>query len=556
MINTIRKTTFLLSLLGGLSAIHESNAATVKRFGVFETAFEASATSANPYVSQEAVAELIRPDGNTWRLPLFWDGGKTFRLRVSPDLVGEWSFTVQSSDPGLNGKTGRFNCSMSSRCGSIRPMTGFPHHFERQDGSRFWFMGDTGWLLFTDDSTEKFDRTASKRYVSARADQGFNVVHTSLLAETGDGNNRGKPWDSLAIEKLNPGYWQEVDRRIEFANSKGVIIGLALAWGNKRGKDDVEPYSWGRFPSMEARLRYARYIAARYGAYEVYFLVSGEWHGEIKKRQSTEAEARREFFAIGDALKAADAHGRMIGIHPMTEHGSVREFNQAGWMSFGDYQQNYNDLHARVLESGRFNKPVVNSEYGYFLRDSNGDGVPDKENSTSIEAMRHATWDIAMAGGYVVTGFGTTYFGGKRDPGPFDLEAAKNKPWEQQMGAMKKFFTGLQWWRLVPHDELLRCALPRGVDRTELNRTTPPTMTYWCLAETGRQYVLYVRGLNEPLELSLSEGGHSMQANQWNPRTGEFTQVDAAPADGRFIYRPPDAQDWVVILTSTRELHQ
>jgi hypothetical protein len=59
----------------------------------------------------------------------------------------------------------------------------------------------------------------------------------------------------------------------------------------------------------------------------------------------------------------------------------------------------------------------VNSEYGYFLRDQSGDSVPDKDNSTSARQC-HASWDIAMAGGYIVTGFGTTYFGSSRDPGP------------------------------------------------------------------------------------------------------------------------------------------
>ena len=130
----------------------------------------------------------------------------------------------------------------------------------------------------------------------------------------------------------------------------------------------------------------------------------------------------------------------MIAIHPMTAQGSVREFNAAKWMAFGDYQQNYRDLHGRVLESRAANKPVVNSEYGYFLRDQSGDGVPDKDNSTSADAMRHATWDIVMAGGYVVTGFGTTYFGGNRDPGPFDLDARKNDVWEAQLGHLRRVF--------------------------------------------------------------------------------------------------------------------
>jgi hypothetical protein len=78
-----------------------------------------------------------------------------------------------------------------------------------------------------------------------------------------------------------------------------------------------------------------------------------------------------------------------------------REFNEARWMDFGDYQQNYADLHTRALESRRLGKPVVNSEYGYLLRDQNGDAVPDKDNSTSLESMRFATWDIVMAGAYV-----------------------------------------------------------------------------------------------------------------------------------------------------------
>ena len=102
----------------------------------------------------------------------------------------------------------------------------------------------------------------------------------------------------------------------------------------------------------------------------------------------------------------------------MGSDGSSREFNIAEWMSFGDYQQNYNELHRRILESRKFNKPVVNGEYGYYLRDQDGNEIPDKSNSTSLKSIRFASWDIVMAGGYFVTGFGTTYFGGYRDPAP------------------------------------------------------------------------------------------------------------------------------------------
>ncbi len=227
----------------------------------------------------------------------------------------------------------------------------------------------------------------------------------------------------------------------------------------------------------------------------------------------------------------------------------MREFNEATWMAFGDYQQNYSDLHERILQSRQFTKPVVNSEYGYHLRDQTGDGVPDKDNSTSLESIRHATWDVVMAGGYAVTGFGTTYFGGNRDPGPFDLGAAKNKPWEQPMAATQKLFSALEWWRLASHDELLRCATPRGKDTKELGSLAPPRATYWCLAQPGRQYVIYGRGLKTPVQLAI-DGIAPFSEWHFNPRSGQFSVLKLARKDGRVEYRAPDEQDWIVLLAA------
>ncbi|MEW6305284.1 MAG: DUF5060 domain-containing protein [Verrucomicrobiota bacterium] len=522
----------------------QAGAAVVEQFGREVVAFTARGTYANPYTECSAEAVLTEPDGKTTRtIPLFWDGGTQWKLRVSPDKVGTWKWNVRSADAGLNAQRGSFDCVASARPGSIRPMTGAPLHFERQNGERFWFMGDTAWALFTDSAQEKHDRATAHAYLDARAAQGFNVVHSMLMAESGWGNPGGLPFTDISAEKINPGYWQEVDQRLAYANAKGLVVGLALAWGDKR---KVEPFAWRRLPNLEARQRYARYIAARYGAYDVYFIVSGEWHGEVRTRGSDDETIRKEFIAIGDALKAADAHGRMAAIHPMTREGSVREFNAAAWMSFGDYQQNYRDLHARLLQSRTFNKPVVNSEYGYHLRDQSGDGVPDKDNSTSLEAIRHATWDIVMAGGYAVTGFGTTYFGGNRDPGPFDLHAQKNTAWEQQFGHIKRLFTSLDWWKLVPHDELVSCATKRGGDTQELKQVAPPKTTYWCLAEPGRVYMIYARGVTEPLLVDVKEA--SLKASLFNPRTGETTAATVERREGKLQIKLPDAEDWVVLI--------
>ena len=536
----------LTTLLAAAPAAAEN---AVGRYGRFEAAFEASGSYSNPYREAQAHAAVLRPDGRSWSIPLFWDGGRTWKLRVSPDTLGRWTFTLKSADAGLNGRSGAFSCVESNNAGGLQPLAARPGHFARRNGRPVWFLGDTAWGYFTDSPEDNHHRPQAEYYAKTRAAQGFNAIHCMLMSEQGVGNNGGLPFEDIGAEKINPGYWREVDERLEFANRQGLTVGLALAWGDKR---KVEPFAWRRFPDTEARKRYARYIAARYSAYDVYFLVSGEWHGEIRARGNvTEDQVFWEFVEIGNALEAADPHGRMIGIHPMSRHGSVREFSAAGWMSFGDYQQNYRDLHARILLSRHLPGPVVNGEYGYHLRDADGDGKPDKDNSYSAEDMRFASWDIVMAGGYLVTGFGTTYFAGHRDPGPFDVDAEKNDGWEAQIGFLKKFFERLEYWRLIPADPLVTSKAARGGDRGgrgPQSNVHPPRTAYWAMADPGRTYVLYVRGTTAPVELDPGARQRSYRARQYNPRTGGFQALAEAAAPPAYRYQAPDEQDWVVLL--------
>jgi hypothetical protein len=530
-------------------------APTVAVYSVFEQTLTSDGQPDNPYVDIEATAIVTLPGGKIWRIPLFWDGEATWCFRVSPDRFGEWRWRVESADKGLDGQSGRFPVVDEHLEGSIRPALEDPLHFERQDGSPFWFMGDTAWAYYTDSESNKHNAAGTRRYIDTRVEQGFNVFHSMLLSEAGWGNSGGPPFDDIGSERINPGYWSEVDVRLKYLNERGAIAGLAIAWADKRGG---EPYAWGRFPSGEARLRYARYIGARYSAYNVYFIVAGEWHSEVKRRKkATEEDIRREFAAIGQAVRDADPHDRMVAIHPMTRGGSVREWVGSSCMSFGDYQQNYVDLHNRVLESRRAGLPVVNSEYGYYLRDMNGDGLAEKSNSASLDAMRHATWDIAMAGGYFITGFGTTYFGGNRDPGPFDLNAAKNDVWEEQIQHVRALFTALDWTRLEPADDRVTMDEPRGKDRSEIHtlgskrvRTiAPPMLTYWLLADPGATYLAYVRGSTAPLTIHLGDDGSGFySARLFNPRNGEYIEQGKHRIDEAFTIQAPDERDWVLKL--------
>lgn len=518
--------------------------AAVPRFGVFEAAFDASNEHADPLAAVTADAVLTRPDGRTWRSPLFWDGGRTWRLRVSPDAAGEWPYRIHSNDPALDGKAGSFQCGPASLRGSLQPMAGFPHHFQYQDGTPAFLFGDTHWRLFCSKDEKRLNRQTVRHYLDVRAAQKFNYVHADVLgyvAKPSALNEGGPAFLAQGQRTPNPAYFQEVDARLRYANERGITIGLIFSWG----QGDV---SWKTFADDDARLRYARYLTARYAAFDVVLIVSGEWQF-MKERKDL-------FLKLGDATRAADPHGRMIAIHPGPGIESNGDLAAAPWMSFGEYLQAYqvgpnkeasdadrDKLRRYVLGFRKNGKPVVNSEYAYFLRDRNLDGKTDKEHSHTRDSFRRASWMMPMAGAYFVTGFGTTYFGGDRDPGPFDVDAAKNDPAEADLGHLKAFFEALEWWRLAPADALVS--------------TDSPGVAYCLAADDARTYVVYASGAaHVKLDIGRREAGAGkLTVRRYDPREGRFEDAPDADAKAPVEFTPPDRQDWVFLVreaTATR----
>lgn len=484
----------------------------VDRFGIFEKSFTDAGTYTNPYADVTATVTLVRPNGQTLEMPIFWDGGDTWKMRFSPDEVGNWSWSIRSNDTGLNGQSGTMSVAPSTHHGGIQAQEDRPYHFQYQDGTPFYWFGDTNWRAGKTDSSEKLDRNAVFHYVDTRASQGFNYIHANFGGGIqGSGNDGGTHWIGTPGSQINPAYFQEIDTRVEYMNSKGITVGFMLEWAQ----------GWDDYPEAD-RLRYADYIAARYSGYNVAFIVSGEYN------ETLNATAYR---TIAQKLEASDPHDRMISMHAT---GSVETFANDAWMSFGDYQQIYTDLHNRILTARDHNKPVVNSEYAYYLRDSNGDGVVDKPNSATLAEIRHATWDIVMAGGYIVTGWGTTYLGGQRDPGPFNVDDPRNDAWEEDVQYVREFFTDLEWWKLEPNDRLV----------------SGPGTEY-ALAEPGQQYVAYTRGGNS-VNLSLGNVAvETYRVQRFDPRTGTYTDLPNYTGNGTVALTTPDNQDWLFVLTKS-----
>jgi len=411
-------------------------------------------------------------------------------------------------------------------------MEGHPLHFQYQDGTPFWFFGEKAWRVLQTDRGKKLDRESAMHHVDVRAAQGFTYLHTELAGTGGlhsGGNEGGEMFVDAGKEIVNPAFFREVDGRLRHINDRGLVCGIVILYA-------IGDPSWKSLPTDEARLRFARYVVARYAAFHTVFLVTGEWQYMVNDWEL--------FRAIGREVRATDPHGRMIGIHSGPgPYFSSQDFAGEEWMSFGDYAQAYfapdqqeatdahrHDLREFIRAARRHRKPVVDSEYAYYLRDQDFDGVVDKPNSHTRDSFRRASWMMPMGGGYFVTGFGTTYFGGRREVGPFLVDNPRHADAIADLDRLRRFFTSLEWWRLEPHDASV---------------STPGGYVY-CLADPGRTYVVYLVG-SPGAELKLEEGGYSV--SRFDPRIGAATALPA-PAGGLARLEAPDTQDWVFLATA------
>ena len=112
----------------------------------------------NPYKDVTVWVDLKGP-GFEKRCYGFWDGGNTFRVRITATTPGNWSWKSgsQPADPGLVGVNGTFSATgwteeqkaeNPSRRGMILSSSN-GHAFQYADGTPFFLIGDTWWATPT-----------------------------------------------------------------------------------------------------------------------------------------------------------------------------------------------------------------------------------------------------------------------------------------------------------------------------------------------------------------------------------------------------------------------
>ncbi|MDZ7291415.1 MAG: DUF4038 domain-containing protein [candidate division KSB1 bacterium] len=476
-------------------------------YAVYEIALSAQNAGPNPYRDGPEVVVTFTGTsdnalGKSLALKGFWDGGSTYRVRFTPNATGDWAWTSSSSDMGLNGKSGNLSCrgtlpaGHASMHGHVHESKTYPYTFAHDDATPFFLMGDTQWLF---SSSEVSWPTEFQAYVDARAAQGFNFVHGQIYALNPPGaeSNEGGPAFNFGnVDNLNPGYWQQLDKRVAYLNAKGIVAGLVLAWANE---------GWQQFSTTTQVERYIQYLVNRYAAYNVIWITAGEYE---------ESEPPGGHHHIGEYLSANDPYH-----HPITTHTidtSADDFGHAAWHTT-IYQQTRNP--ALITHDRKYDKPVINSEFGY-------------EGYQSPEEVRQDAWEIIMRGGFFVYGNTATYHR-NASMTPENLYSAG----AAYMTILKNFWTNngkyaISWWKFSRFDSL-------GNSR-------------WLAGQPGVEYVVYVDN-PDSFTIDLSDAHGDIFGHWFNTRTGQWDSTFSGAASAAFALTPPGAGFVAYIIVPTMD---
>ena len=426
------------------------------------------------------------------------------------------------------------------------------HYFIDQNGQPFFWLGDTGWLLFT-----KLNREETERYLEDRRSKGFNVIQVMVLHSLDDVNAYGDSAlvnHNVATPHTTEGnnisvagqydYWDHIDYVIDRAAAKGIWIALVPVWGSIVKSGHVtEP----------AAARYAAFLALRFKAKPNIIWMNG---GDIKGSDSINVWNR-----IGATLHAGDpAH--LVTFHPRGRASSSTWFHGQAWLNFNSVQSghrsyaqdtskgdpHYGEDNWKYIQAD-YNrspvKPVLDAEPSY-------EGIPHglhdtlQPRWTAADIRRYGYWSVfAGAAGYTYGNNSVMQMLKPADKGSaYGAKAywydAINDPGAAQVQYLKKLLLSRPYVDRVPDPSLVADA---GLQYNYVAATRGKDYAF-IYTYTGRNFKLVMGRI----------GGTQVKAAWFNPRSGTTTPAGAYANKGIVEFNPPgdpqNGNDWVLVLDS------
>lgn len=506
-----------------LATIASAKTVVVPKWSRFEQTFKSSVRYANPPEKCELRVTFISPRGETNIVFGFWDGGKTWRVRFSPDFPGRWTYRTACSDPAntrLDNQTGEFLCT--SAIGLDRFQQHGPvqvsrdhFHFEHEDGTRFFWLADAAWNAARLSTLRDF--TA---YSQARGGQNFSAVEWA--AAPGMDARKRSAFSGTDKIVIDPKYFQQLDGKVEMMNRAGLLSVIAPLSVDASGN-----------LTDEQIVLLIRYMVARWSAYDVAWLFATDQNNAARWKK------------IGRAAFGRSPHAPVI-VFPGAFASTFSDFRDEDWAdAFGfGLGQNMDDNSLRQLVAGplvrEWNNPPLRPLINVLPPLENGLATQSQQRITADDARQLAWWSLLL-----VPTAGTSY--GAQDLADWNTARQNKRPaWEhslflhgaKQMGHIADFFQSTDYSGLRP--AWATVAVQPG--------NISPHLYIAAAQSEAKDLDLTYIPQDRTLELYLETLTPSPGIKWLNPRTGQ-TSPAVAVVGARTCQLPtPDAGDWVLVM--------
>jgi hypothetical protein len=410
-----------------------------------------------------------------------------------------------------------------------------------EDGTPFFYLGDTAWELF-----HRLSKEDALKYLENRREKGFNVIQAVILAEL-DGLNTpnmegNKPLIDNDPTQINEAYFEHVDWVIRKAETLGLYIGLLPTWGDKVDKQ------WGVGPvifNAENAAVYGEIVGKRYKDFKNIIWING---GDRLGGGDNFAV----WNALANGIKKQDKN-HLMTYHPMGYNSSSKWFHNESWLDFNMMQTGHSERSYEV-----YSKLMV-ADYNLKPVKPTFDGEPRYEDHPHNWKPEELGWfddaDVRQAAywGLFTGGFGHTYgchaIWQMLTPGREPIGFARNTwyddldlPGAWDMIHVRKLMESRPFQDRIPFQEIIQ------------NKNQ--SVTDYIVATRGKDYVMvYIpTGLEADLNLNLC-GWEKAKIWWYNCQTGEGSYFEEIDTNQIKKFKPKTGgrgNDWVLVLDNSK----
>lgn len=560
-----------------------------------EITLQSKGKYANPYTDVETWVDLKGPNFQK-RCYGYWDGGDSFKVRITADAPGNWSWVSGSNqqDAGLNGKRGGFAAVAWTEAEKQENPNrrGFPRAtkngraLEYPDGTPYFIVGDffypaSTWRYRWRDSDETYDpadpEAGFKDLLKFRKTQGFNMVFIissfanwaydgrpakfkdkagvpmrdawpngnedraeNMVNEDNErpfffpGKGVGYPEVGADFFRINPSYFRYLDKKMDYAADHGMGVLLETL------RRDIAPYMKAYYgatnPDMakNAVYHYIRYIFARYQAHPVVFAI---YHYDcLCAPYGLEPEELRIPLDGYHKKYGHPAFGQLVTTNVSgSTYRAWGHTDKAPWVTLHATGNSPRD-HAIgdfALEMYKLPNPIpIYGQEPWYIPNDSPDEARKNRSTMYAQLLNGGLAGVAYQA------MGLTR--GNRENSKQFVNMWESIKWHSanEVPLAEKFVRegGIRPETLVPHRELLSVfksgTEEKYVHYTDTSKLKQEGWAYCMRTDDQRTFRIYLERNAVRPDLSGALPNASYAAKWFNPRTGAWTSAGDLKADG------------------------